>query len=63
MLPQDLIIDPKKKKSRTDYLNACFFLFYNFNSVDGGAVGEPIRFGQNFGLGTTGGFSDQMVRQ
>ncbi|KAM7103276.1 cilia- and flagella-associated protein 161 isoform 2-T2 [Ciconia maguari] len=30
-------------------------------SVDGGAVGEPIKFGQNFGLGTTGGFSDQML--
>ncbi|KAM6308577.1 cilia- and flagella-associated protein 161 [Aegotheles albertisi] len=30
-------------------------------SVDGGAEGEPIRFGQNFGLGTTGGFSDQML--
>ncbi|KFP32317.1 Uncharacterized protein C15orf26, partial [Colius striatus] len=29
-------------------------------SLDGGAVGEPIRFGQSFGLGTTGGFSDQM---
>ncbi|XP_068813897.1 cilia- and flagella-associated protein 161 isoform X2 [Struthio camelus] len=28
-------------------------------SVDGGAVGEPIRFGQKFGLGATGGFSDQ----
>ncbi|NXJ50691.1 CF161 protein, partial [Spizaetus tyrannus] len=31
-------------------------------SVDGDAVGEPIRFGQNFGLGTTGGFSDQMYK-
>ncbi|KFQ36245.1 Uncharacterized protein C15orf26, partial [Mesitornis unicolor] len=30
-------------------------------SVDGGAVDEPIRFGQNFCLGTTGGFSDQML--
>ncbi|XP_040458319.1 cilia- and flagella-associated protein 161 [Falco naumanni] len=30
-------------------------------SVDGSAVGEPIRFGQNFRLGTTGGFSDQML--
>ncbi|NXS48924.1 CF161 protein, partial [Balaeniceps rex] len=30
-------------------------------SVDGGAAGEPIRFGQNFGLGTTGEFSDQML--
>ncbi|XP_009560029.2 cilia- and flagella-associated protein 161 isoform X1 [Cuculus canorus] len=29
-------------------------------SVDGSAVGEPIRFGQNFGLGTTGGLSEQM---
>ncbi|KGL94194.1 Uncharacterized protein C15orf26, partial [Charadrius vociferus] len=30
-------------------------------SVNGGTVGEPIRFGQNFRLGTTGGFSDQML--
>ncbi|XP_051484245.1 cilia- and flagella-associated protein 161 [Apus apus] len=30
-------------------------------SVDGSAEGEPIRFGQNFRLGTTGGFSDQML--
>uniref|UniRef100_A0A8C0ERQ3 Cilia and flagella associated protein 161 n=1 Tax=Bubo bubo TaxID=30461 RepID=A0A8C0ERQ3_BUBBB len=30
-------------------------------SVDGDAVGQPIRFGQNFGLGTTGGLSDQML--
>nr|XP_009679885.1 PREDICTED: uncharacterized protein C15orf26 homolog [Struthio camelus australis] len=30
-------------------------------SVDGGAVGEPIRFGQKFGLGATGGFSDQTL--
>ncbi|KFO85571.1 Uncharacterized protein C15orf26, partial [Buceros rhinoceros silvestris] len=30
-------------------------------SVDGGAVGEPIRFGQNLALGTTGGFSDPML--
>ncbi|XP_026712259.1 cilia- and flagella-associated protein 161 isoform X2 [Athene cunicularia] len=30
-------------------------------SVGGDAVGEPIRFGQNFGLGTTGGLSDQMA--
>ncbi|KFP44835.1 Uncharacterized protein C15orf26, partial [Chlamydotis macqueenii] len=30
-------------------------------SVDGHAVGELIRFGQNFGLGTTGGFSDKML--
>ncbi|NXY85676.1 CF161 protein, partial [Alcedo cyanopectus] len=29
-------------------------------SVDGAAEGEPVKFGQNFGLGTTGGFSDQM---
>ncbi|KFR01151.1 Uncharacterized protein C15orf26, partial [Opisthocomus hoazin] len=29
-------------------------------SVDGVTVGEPIRFGQNFRLGTTGAFSDQM---
>ncbi|KAM6125381.1 cilia- and flagella-associated protein 161 [Phoenicopterus ruber ruber] len=34
---------------------------FSILSVDGGAVGEPIRFGQNFGLGTTGGFSDQML--
>lgn len=26
-------------------------------------MGEPIRFGQNFGLGATGGFADQMVSQ
>ncbi|XP_074773361.1 cilia- and flagella-associated protein 161 [Athene noctua] len=30
-------------------------------SVGGDAVGEPVRFGQNFGLGTTGGLSDQML--
>ncbi|KAM6302985.1 cilia- and flagella-associated protein 161 [Podargus strigoides] len=30
-------------------------------SVDGGAVDEPIRFGQNFVLGTTGGFSDRKL--
>ncbi|XP_075287781.1 cilia- and flagella-associated protein 161 isoform X3 [Opisthocomus hoazin] len=30
-------------------------------SVDGVTVGEPIRFGQNFRLGTTGAFSDQMA--
>ncbi|XP_032050586.1 cilia- and flagella-associated protein 161 isoform X1 [Aythya fuligula] len=30
-------------------------------SVDGSSVGEPIRFGQKFGLGTTGGFSDPML--
>ncbi|KAM9374928.1 cilia- and flagella-associated protein 161 [Phaethornis superciliosus] len=30
-------------------------------SVDGSAEGEPIKFGQNFGIGTTGGFSDQML--
>ncbi|XP_014799840.1 PREDICTED: uncharacterized protein C15orf26 homolog [Calidris pugnax] len=30
-------------------------------SVDGSAEGEPIRFGQKFRLGTTGGFSGQML--
>ncbi|KAM9532855.1 cilia- and flagella-associated protein 161 [Guaruba guarouba] len=30
-------------------------------SVDGSALGEPIKYGQTFGLGTTGGFSDQML--
>ncbi|XP_010212445.1 PREDICTED: uncharacterized protein C15orf26 homolog [Tinamus guttatus] len=30
-------------------------------SVDGGEMGEPIRFGQKFVLGATGGFSDQML--
>ncbi|KFO99459.1 Uncharacterized protein C15orf26, partial [Calypte anna] len=30
-------------------------------SVDGSAEGEPIKFGQNFALGTTGGFSGQML--
>uniref|UniRef100_A0A8V0Z994 Cilia and flagella associated protein 161 n=1 Tax=Gallus gallus TaxID=9031 RepID=A0A8V0Z994_CHICK len=30
-------------------------------SVDGGSVGEPVKFGQKFGLGTTGGFSDPML--
>ncbi|NWI69908.1 CF161 protein, partial [Todus mexicanus] len=30
-------------------------------SVDGSAVGEPVKFGQKFGLGTTGGFPDQML--
>uniref|UniRef100_A0A8C8SQF2 Cilia and flagella associated protein 161 n=1 Tax=Pelusios castaneus TaxID=367368 RepID=A0A8C8SQF2_9SAUR len=30
-------------------------------SVEGNSMGEPIRFGQNFGLGTTGGFTDQML--
>ncbi|XP_072201611.1 cilia- and flagella-associated protein 161 isoform X1 [Excalfactoria chinensis] len=29
-------------------------------SVDGGSVGEPVKFGQKFGLGTTGGFSHPM---
>uniref|UniRef100_A0A8B9RSP3 Cilia and flagella associated protein 161 n=1 Tax=Accipiter nisus TaxID=211598 RepID=A0A8B9RSP3_9AVES len=32
-------------------------------SVDGGAVGEPIRFGQNFGLGTTGGCKWQFAKK
>ncbi|XP_062439694.1 cilia- and flagella-associated protein 161 isoform X1 [Rhea pennata] len=30
-------------------------------SVDGGSVGEPVKFGQKFGLGAAGGFSDQML--
>ncbi|XP_062439695.1 cilia- and flagella-associated protein 161 isoform X2 [Rhea pennata] len=30
-------------------------------SVDGGSVGEPVKFGQKFGLGAAGGFSDQMA--
>ncbi|KYO21107.1 cilia- and flagella-associated protein 161 [Alligator mississippiensis] len=30
-------------------------------SVEGNSMGEPIRFGQNFGLGATGGFADQML--
>ncbi|XP_038623413.1 cilia- and flagella-associated protein 161 isoform X1 [Tachyglossus aculeatus] len=30
-------------------------------SPDGGALGEPIRYGQSFCLGTTGGFPDQML--
>ncbi|XP_032627791.1 cilia- and flagella-associated protein 161 isoform X2 [Chelonoidis abingdonii] len=30
-------------------------------SVEGNSMGEPIRFGQNFGLGATGGFTDQML--
>ncbi|KAK2522145.1 hypothetical protein Q9233_010703 [Columba guinea] len=30
-------------------------------SVDGSAVDEPVRFGQKFGLGTTGGFPDPML--
>ncbi|XP_061227084.1 cilia- and flagella-associated protein 161 [Neopsephotus bourkii] len=30
-------------------------------SVDGSALGEPIKYGQAFGLGTTGGFSSQMM--
>ncbi|XP_053128842.1 cilia- and flagella-associated protein 161 [Hemicordylus capensis] len=30
-------------------------------STEGEAMGEPIRFGQNFGLGCTGGFPDQML--
>ncbi|XP_043843486.1 cilia- and flagella-associated protein 161 isoform X2 [Dromiciops gliroides] len=29
-------------------------------SLDGNALGEPIRYGQNFGLGTTAGFDDKM---
>ncbi|XP_054244191.1 cilia- and flagella-associated protein 161 [Indicator indicator] len=34
---------------------------FHILSVDGGTVDEPIRFGQKFSLGTTGGFSDQML--
>ncbi|XP_065544351.1 cilia- and flagella-associated protein 161 [Lathamus discolor] len=30
-------------------------------SVDGSALGEPIKYGQAFSLGTTGGFSGQML--
>ncbi|XP_067327538.1 cilia- and flagella-associated protein 161 [Anolis sagrei] len=30
-------------------------------SIEGEAMGEPLRFGQNFGLGATGGFPDQML--
>ncbi|XP_015260877.1 PREDICTED: uncharacterized protein C15orf26 homolog [Gekko japonicus] len=30
-------------------------------SIEGTSMGEPIRFGQNFGLGTTGGFRDRML--
>lgn len=65
MLPQDLTIDQTNQTKRIVKLIILMSLssFYHFNSVNGGAVGEPIRFGQNFGLGTTGGFSDQMVRQ
>ncbi|XP_062486014.1 cilia- and flagella-associated protein 161 [Pezoporus occidentalis] len=30
-------------------------------SVDGSALGEPVKYGQVFGLGTTGGFSGHML--
>ncbi|XP_007432818.1 cilia- and flagella-associated protein 161 [Python bivittatus] len=30
-------------------------------SIEGEAMGEPVRFGQNFGLGATGGFQDKML--
>ncbi|XP_066492645.1 cilia- and flagella-associated protein 161 [Tiliqua scincoides] len=30
-------------------------------STEGEAMGEPLRFGQNFGLGATGGFPDRML--
>ncbi|KAK9394031.1 putative protein C15orf26 like [Crotalus adamanteus] len=30
-------------------------------SLEGEAMGEPVRFGQNFGLGTAGGFQDKML--
>ncbi|XP_054858865.1 cilia- and flagella-associated protein 161 [Eublepharis macularius] len=30
-------------------------------STEGASMGEPIRYGQNFGLGTTGGFHDRML--
>ncbi|XP_062998406.1 cilia- and flagella-associated protein 161 [Elgaria multicarinata webbii] len=30
-------------------------------STEGEAMGEPVRFGQNFGLGTTGGFPERML--
>lgn len=53
----------KKKVENLIYLKFSLFFFYNCNSVDGGSVGEPVKFGQKFGLGTTGGFSDPMVRE
>ncbi|XP_038273794.1 LOW QUALITY PROTEIN: cilia- and flagella-associated protein 161 [Dermochelys coriacea] len=34
---------------------------FHILSVEGNSMGEPIRFGQNFGLGATGGFTDQML--
>ncbi|XP_073217583.1 cilia- and flagella-associated protein 161 isoform X2 [Lepidochelys kempii] len=34
---------------------------FHILSVEGNSMGEPIRFGQNFGLGATGGFTDQMA--
>ncbi|XP_020645798.3 cilia- and flagella-associated protein 161 [Pogona vitticeps] len=30
-------------------------------SLEGEAMGEPVRFGQNFGLGTAGGFSNRLL--
>ncbi|XP_070618075.1 cilia- and flagella-associated protein 161 isoform X2 [Erythrolamprus reginae] len=30
-------------------------------SLEGEAMGEPVRFGQNFGLGATGGFQEKML--
>ncbi|XP_060116067.1 cilia- and flagella-associated protein 161 isoform X2 [Heteronotia binoei] len=30
-------------------------------STEGASMGEPVRFGQNFGLGATGGFHDRML--
>lgn len=30
-------------------------------STEGEAMGEPLRYGQNFGLGATGGFPDRML--
>uniref|UniRef100_A0A8D0BJ81 Cilia and flagella associated protein 161 n=1 Tax=Salvator merianae TaxID=96440 RepID=A0A8D0BJ81_SALMN len=30
-------------------------------SLEGESMGEPVRYGQNFGLGATGGFADQML--
>nr|XP_056721931.1 cilia- and flagella-associated protein 161 [Euleptes europaea] len=30
-------------------------------STEGASMGDPVRFGQNFGLGATGGFRDRML--
>ncbi|OXB79418.1 UNVERIFIED_CONTAM: hypothetical protein H355_007627 [Colinus virginianus] len=35
--------------------------YHSSPGVDGGSVGEPVKFGQKFALGTTGGFSDPML--